>query len=403
MNILVVGGGAAGFFGAIRAATCNPKATVTILERGKEVLTKVKISGGGRCNLTHACFVPRDLVKFYPRGEKELLGPFHVFAPGDTVHWFESRGVPTKIEADGRMFPVSNQSQSVIDCLLDAARTAGVRVKTQQRVEDILPPSAPGAPWTVICQGESYHADRLFIATGSSTGMWDILERIGLKLVPPVPSLFSFNIKDTRIQDLPGLAVPMAQLTVEGTKLQASGPLLITHWGMSGPAILRLSAWGARELNQKAYSFSLRVNWINQKPDDTIQLLEAQKVDEARKVVSAQPLFGLPTRLWKNLVSGAGITDDKRWADLTKKELHALATELSQGKYPVTGKSTFKDEFVTSGGVDLKEIQFKTFECKRFPGLFLAGETLNIDAITGGFNFQAAWTGGWIAGSSMSE
>lgn len=402
-QIVVIGGGAAGFFGAIQAAACHPQAQVTILERGQEVLSKVKISGGGRCNLTHACYNPRDLVKYYPRGERELLGPFHAFAPGDTIAWFAAHGVSTHTESDGRVFPTTNLSASVIEALRDAAQKAGVRVLTQQRVENILPPNSPDAPWMVVCAQTSYPADHLLVASGSSTAVWDILRGIGLHIVDPVPSLFTFQCPDPRIQQLPGISVPMASLQVEGSKLSTSGPLLITHWGWSGPAVLRLSAWGAREFHARNYRFPLLVNWISEPSNETLAELELQKSQESKKLVENTPLFNLPARLWKSLVTASLITGDKKWGDLSKKQLQALCAQLTQGRYEVIGKSTFKEEFVTAGGVDLKEINFKSFECKRFPRLYIAGEALNIDAVTGGFNFQAAWTGGWIAGSAMGN
>ena len=403
MKITIVGGGAAGFFAAIRAAEQNPGAVVQILERGAEVLSKVRISGGGRCNLTHACFVPKELVKFYPRGEKELLGPFYTFSCADTVEWFESRGVKTKTEQDGRIFPVSDQSRSVVDCLVQAAKHAGVNVLLQQRVSDITPPAFPGAPWQFSCNGSLHETDCLLIATGSSAAIWENLHKIGLEIVAPVPSLFTFNIRDERIRDLPGLSVPQAEVSVESSKLKSSGPLLITHWGMSGPAILKLSAWGARELHQMQYRFFLRVNWTGLDLQTLLEVLEDRKKSQPRLQPSSQAMFQLPARLWRSLVHAAGIPEEKRWADLNKKEMLALLEQLGNNRFHVEGKSTFKEEFVTAGGLALKEINFKTFESKRYPGLFFAGEVLNIDAITGGFNFQAAWTGGWIAGAAMAH
>lgn len=402
MDITIVGGGAAGFFAAISAAELLPGARVRILERGKEVLSKVRVSGGGRCNLTHACFSPRDLVKYYPRGERELLGPFHRFSCADTVEWFGSRGVETKIEADGRIFPVSNKSQSIIDCLMSAARNAGVEIRLQQRVSDILPPQLPGQPWKITSNNEVLTTDRLLIATGSSTAVWDILGKLGIAIVPPVPSLFTFNIRDERIEGLPGLSVPAAEVYIEGSKLKADGPLLITHWGMSGPAILKLSAWGARELHRYDYHFNIRVNWTGISMQNLLQQLESHKNISPRQQICGQPIFQLPARLWRSLVAACSIPESRRWADLGKQEVQQLCEALGNCRFEVQGKSTFKDEFVTAGGVDLKEINFKTFESKRFPGLFFAGEVLDIDAITGGFNFQAAWTGGWIAGGAMA-
>lgn len=402
MKITIAGGGAAGFFAAIRAAELNPGATVQILERGKEVLAKVRVSGGGRCNLTHACFDPKELVKFYPRGERELLGPFHTFSCAETVEWFESRGVKTKIEADGRIFPVSDKSRSIMECLFHAAEKAGVQVLLHQKLTDILPPDRPGGPWRYVCNGDLCETDCLLLATGSNTTIWEILAKTGLEIVPPVPSLFTFNIQDDRIRDLPGLSVPHAEVSVAGSKLHSTGPLLITHWGMSGPAILKLSAWGARELHELQYDFTLHVNWTGLPLPNLQQEIEACKKSYPRVQPGSQPIFQLPSRLWRSLVSAAGIPEEKRWADINKKELLALLEQLGVSSFKVKGKSTFKDEFVTAGGVALKEINFKTFESKRFPGLFFAGEVLDIDAITGGFNFQAAWTGGWIAGGAMA-
>lgn len=403
LNIIIIGGGAAGFFAAIRAAECNPDAQVIILEKSKDVLGKVKVSGGGRCNLTHACFVPRELSKFYPRGEKELLGPFNRFACGDTIEWFEKRGVKTKIEADGRMFPVSDDSQTIVDCLWAAARKSGVSIYTNTALKSLHAPSASNPNWIIETAQQKLFAQQVMIASGSSPSMWAVLAQLGHTIIEPVPSLFTFNIKDPRLTDLLGISVPLAEVKVEGSKLSSTGPLLITHWGMSGPAILKLSAWGARELAGLQYKFAIRVNWIMAKPEDTRQDLEDLKQEDGRKMVSANTQFGLPIRLWKRLVAATGIRDDKRWADLSKKEIQTLAEELTQGRFQVNGKSTFKEEFVTAGGVDLKEVDFKTFGSKLFPGLFFAGEVLNIDAITGGFNFQAAWTGGWIAGEAMAK
>ena len=402
-TIIIIGGGAAGFFTAIRAAECDPAAQVIILEKSKDVLGKVKVSGGGRCNLTHACFIPRELSKFYPRGEKELLGPFNRFACGDTIDWFEKRGVSTKIEEDGRMFPTSDDSQTVIDCLWSAARKAGVKVYTNTPLKGIKAPTQAGKTWAIETNNQTLHAHKVMLATGSSPSMWDLLAQLGHQIVPPVPSLFTFNIKDVRLSDLLGVSVPLAEVQVEGQKLRSSGPLLITHWGLSGPAILKLSAWGARELAALNYRYVVRVNWIMAKTESTREDLEALKQEDGRKMVMANAQFGLANRLWKRLVQATGIREDKRWADLSKKEIQALAEELTQGRFQVNGKSTFKEEFVTAGGVDLREVDFKTFESKLFPGLFFAGEVLNIDAITGGFNFQAAWTGGWIAGEAMAK
>ena len=396
MNIAIIGGGAAGFFAAITCAEANSSCRVTIFERGKSVLEKVRVSGGGRCNATHDCFDPRELVKNYPRGSRELLGPFMQFGPEQTVAWFEQRGVRLKTEADGRMFPITDDSQTIVDCLTRAAHQAGVQVLTSTRVDKIS--REPGNCWRI----GSEIFDKIMLATGSSTTAWEWLRELGHTIVQPVPSLFTFNTKDIRLRDLAGVSVPMASLQIPGTKLSANGPLLVTHWGLSGPAVLRISAWGARELNKEYYKFPLEINFF---PDKNIEgvLLSFQKakVESAKKLVKGNPLFTLPARLWQRMVEAAGIDPERRWADLTKLELQTLAMQISEARFLITGKSTFKEEFVTAGGVALKEVNFKTFESRICPGLFLAGEVLDIDAITGGFNFQAAWTGGWLAGQAM--
>ncbi len=395
-----MGGGAAGFMAAITAAENDPTASVTILERGKEVLQKVKISGGGRCNVTHNCPDARELVKFYPRGNRELLAPFLQFGTLDTVTWFANRRVKLKTEADGRMFPTSNSSQTIVNCLWFAAQDAGVEVKTGCRVDKFV---QDGEKWRI--ESANFHLpaiDKLVIATGSSSAIWQSLAALGHTIIPAIPSLFTFNIKDTRITDLLGISVTNASLRIAGSKLQASGPLLITHWGMSGPAILRLSAWGARELAEKNYQFILHVNWLGKyKTEEMVAELQNFKTTYAKKQIASNPLFELPTRLWQRICTAASISDDRRWADLDKKTLNALAIQLVDAPFSVNGKSTFKEEFVTAGGIALKEVNFKNFESRLFPNLFFAGEVLDIDAITGGFNFQAAWTGGYLAGKAL--
>lgn len=400
-TVVIIGGGAAGFFAAVNLAEGNRDLNVILLERSAKTLQKVKVSGGGRCNVTHACFEPRELVKFYPRGEKALRGPFSRFQPGDTIAWFADRDIPLKVEDDNRMFPESNTSQTIVDCLYDGAINAGVDLRLSQKVEQITPPSEEGAQWTLQVNGASLAADAVMIATGSAQGMWKELARIGHQIVPPVPSLFTFNIKDPRIDGLMGLATP-AEIKVEGTKLKAHGPTLITHWGMSGPGILRLSSWGARELAERQYRFVIRVNWtISENQSSMLEELKEKRAFEPKKKVRASGEFDLPKRLWHRQVEAAGITEDLRWADVSNKQLNKLSIELTEGRFEVNGKSTFKEEFVTCGGVDLKEVDFKRMESKLFPNLYFAGEVLNIDAITGGFNFQAAWTGAWIVAQSM--
>ncbi|HEY4628103.1 MAG TPA: NAD(P)/FAD-dependent oxidoreductase [Flavobacterium sp.] len=397
-DIIIVGGGAAGFFTAINIVEKNPKLKVAILERGAEVLQKVRISGGGRCNVTHAIFEPNELVKFYPRGEKELRGPFHQFCSGDTIEWFEKHGVELKIEVDGRMFPVSNSSQTIIDCFLKATQKLGIAILTGQSVQSIFKKENE---WKIETQTENYLAEKLILATGSNPKVWEMLQNFGHAVVSPVPSLFTFNIKDSRIKELPGVA---AQVTVKvkDTKLTSTGPLLITHWGMSGPAILKLSAWGARILHDKNYQFTIFVNWLNDADkEDVEKKLKDLKQEHAKKSVSKKSPFELTNRLWESLVLASGIEAETKWADLSKIQLQNLANQLTNGTFQVNGKSTFKEEFVTAGGIDLKEINFKTMESKLHENLYFAGEIVNIDAITGGFNFQNAWTSGFIVANAV--
>lgn len=397
-RVIIVGGGAAGFFAAINIAQSNPDVSVVILERGKEVLTKVRVSGGGRCNVTHAEFDPNELVKSYPRGEKELRGPFHQYCSGDTVSFFEERGVELKIEEDGRMFPISNSSQTIIDCFLSEVKRLGVKVLKNHSVKNI---SKENQGYKLHTDQGDFVADKLLIATGSNPKIWNLLKGLGHRIVPPVPSLFTFNIKDGRIDGLAGVATN-AKVTINDN-LVSSGPLLITHWGMSGPAILKLSAWGARELNKLNYDFQIRVNWLEDaRADDVLQGLKELKQEHAKQNIAKYAQFDLPKRLWQRLLQASGIDADTRWADLTKNQLQGLVLQLTQSRFKVNGKSTFKEEFVTAGGVDLKEVDFKTFESKINKNLFFAGEVINIDAITGGFNFQNAWTGAFIAAKAIS-
>lgn len=401
-DIIIVGGGAGGFFTAINIAEKKPKLKIAILERGKEVLTKVRISGGGRCNVTHACFEPNELVKFYPRGEKELRGPFHQFCSGDTIEWFEKHGVELKIEEDGRMFPVSNSSQTIIDCFTSATKKLGIQVLTGQSVQSIYKSETPdGNFWKIETQNEQYLCEKLVLATGSNPKMWEMIQDFGHSIVIPVPSLFTFNIKDSRIKELPGVSAQVS-VKVKDTKLTSTGPLLVTHWGMSGPAILKLSAWGARILFEKNYQFTIFVNWLNDiDSEDAEKTLKDLKQEHSKKTVSKKSPFEFPNRLWESLVLASGIQEETKWADLSKIQLQNLANQLTNGQFQVNGKSTFKEEFVTAGGIDLKEINFKTMESKIHQNLFFAGEIVNIDAITGGFNFQNAWTSGFIVANSI--
>lgn len=399
-DIIIVGGGAAGFFSAINIVENNPKLKVAILERGKSVLEKVRISGGGRCNVTHACFVPNELVKFYPRGEKELRGPFHQFCSGDTIEWFEKHDVELKIEDDGRMFPISDSSQTIIDCFLSATQKLGIPILTGQSVQSLFPTDDY---WKVETNHETFVCQKLIMTTGSNPKIWDMLTQLGHSIVSPVPSLFTFNIKDTRIKDLMGVSA-FANVKVKGSKLEANGPLLITHWGMSGPGILRLSAWGARELFDKQYQFIIQVNWLNEVSfEEALETLKELKQEHAKKTVSKKSPFEFANRLWESLALASGIDSKVKWADLSKKQLTDLANQLTNGEFQVNGKSTFKEEFVTAGGIDLRELNFKTMESKLHKNLFFAGEIVNIDAITGGFNFQNAWTSGFILAHAITE
>jgi predicted Rossmann fold flavoprotein len=398
-DILIIGGGAAGFFTAINCAENNPKLKIAILERGKSVLEKVRISGGGRCNLTHACFDPNELVQFYPRGKKELRGPFHQFCSGDTIEWFERHGVALKIEADGRLFPVSNSSQTIIDCFVEATKKLGIAVLTGQSVQSIF---KRDNVWKIETPNEQYLCEKIILATGSNPKIWDMLQNLGHAIISPVPSLFTFNIKDARIKDLMGVSA-LAKVTVKDSALEAIGPLLLTHWGMSGPAILKLSAWGARILHDKNYQFTICVNWLNDMDAENAQkTLKELKLEQAKKAVSKKSPFDFPNRLWENLVLASGIKTETKWADLSKNQMQNLVHQLTNSCFQVNGKSTFKEEFVTAGGIDLKEINFKTMESKLHENLYFAGEIVNVDAITGGFNFQNAWTSGFIVAQSIS-
>lgn len=401
-DVIIIGGGAAGFFTAINAAEANPKSKIIILERGKEVLTKVKISGGGRCNVTHAEFIPKELTQNYPRGEKELLGPFHTFMTGDTIDWFEKRGVPLKIEEDGRMFPVSNSSQTIIDCFLFETRRSGVEVILNQSVKEIRQLESS---FHITTTSDRFAAEKIVIATGSNPKIWKILEDLGHAIIPAVPSLFTFNINDSRIMDLPGLSTNSSVKILDSngkTVLENQGPLLITHWGMSGPAILKLSAWGARLLEPLKYKFKIEINWLeNISEEEIFDKLKSLKSDFGRQTLFKYTQFGLPKRLWQNLSKAAGINENLTWAEATRENLQNIANQLTAGVFQVEGKSTFKEEFVTAGGVDLKEVNFKTFESRVIKNLFFAGEVLNIDAITGGFNFQNAWTSGFIVSRNL--
>ncbi len=400
-KVVIIGGGAAGFFTAINAKELNPNLDITILEKGKDVLQKVKISGGGRCNVTHACFEPKELTKFYPRGQKELLGPFHQFMTGDTFEWFENKGVPLKIEGDNRVFPEANTSQAIIDCFQKEINRLNIKVLTSKGVTTFY---QEGEKWIIKTKEEEFIADKLVIAAGSSKKIWGISTELNHTIIPTVPSLFTFNIKDDRITDLGGVSVPNATVKINGTKLENYGPLLITHWGMSGPAVLKLSAFGARILADKNYKYTVIVNWLSKSEDEILEELTNLKKNNARKQIGLKsPFQEIPRRLWERLIVASKIRLQQNWADLNKNQISALAQQITKATFKADGKSTFKEEFVTAGGIDLKEINFKRFESKLHKNLFFVGEILNIDAVTGGFNFQNAWTGGWICANALTE
>jgi len=400
-KIIIIGGGAAGYFTAINAKENNPDLDITILEKGKAVLQKVKISGGGRCNVTHACFEPRELVKFYPRGAKELLGPFHTFMTGDTFEWFDDRGVPLKIEEDNRVFPEANTSQAIIDCFQKAVDNLGIKVLINCGVNSVYQQENE---WIVNTKEQTFKADKVVIAAGSSKKVWQLCKTLSHHIIEPVPSLFTFNINDKRIVDLLGISLPNATVNIVGTKLEASGPLLITHWGLSGPAVLKLSAFGARILADKNYQYNVEVNWLSRPTEKVLNILLNLKKKEPRKtVILKSPFAEISKRLWERFVVFSNISKTQNWADLSNLQLENLANQLTKGIYNANGRTTFKDEFVTAGGVDLKEINFKNFESKKHKNLFFVGEVLNIDAVTGGFNFQNAWTGGYICAKALAE
>jgi len=403
-QIGVVGGGAAGIFAALAAAGAGPESRVTVFEATAHPLAKVRISGGGRCNVTHACFEPAALARNYPRGGRELVGALSRWQPRDTVAWFAERGVALKAETDGRMFPVTDNSATIVDCLLGSARRAGIALRTRCGVRS----AARGRSGfkLELTTGEEFRCDRLLLATGgnrTNTG-FTIAGAFGHAIEPPVPSLFTFGCTDPRLQGLAGVAVEDAAVDVPGAGLAARGPLLVTHWGLSGPAILRLSAWGARALHDRDYEFPLKVNWAPRFNAETLRAeLAAARAEHPRRQVASGNPAGLPQRLWERLVAAAGISVDATWSGTGNAALRTLAAQVGAGEFAVRGKSLFKDEFVTCGGVRLAEVDFKTMESRLVPGLHFAGEVLDIDGLTGGFNFQAAWTTGWLAGRAMAS
>jgi predicted Rossmann fold flavoprotein len=403
-RFVIVGGGAAGFFAAVACAEAGTTSEIVILEKTSQFLSKVKISGGGRCNVTHACFNEREFATRFPRGERALIAPLKQFQARDTVDWFNARGVKLKTESDGRMFPVTDSSQTIIDCLLDAARAKGVKLRPNCGVEHAAKNPNGGFELT-LANGEKLDCDKLLLATGGcrTAALGQMAVSLGHSLEAPVPSLFTFHIATPWLCELAGISLENVEVSVPETKLRERGALLITHWGLSGPVILRLSAWGARVLHQMDYRCSLRINWLSHLNDEKLaRELDVRRQTQAARFVVNSSIAPLPGRLWEQLVLAAGIPRETRWSALSRPAQHKLIQDLLRGDFPVTGKSLNKDEFVTCGGVKLSEVDFKTMQSRVCPGLFFAGELLDIDGITGGFNFQAAWTTGWIAGRAMA-
>ena len=396
-KVIIIGGGASGFF---TAANIDTKLyDVTILEQNSDVLQKVKISGGGRCNVSHACFDPRELVQFYPRGNKELLSVFTKFQPGDTMNWYEEHGVALKIEDDNRIFPESNSSQSIIDCLVNECRKKNVKILTKQTVTEILPQENG---YKIHTTDQNYFADYVVFSTGSSPKAFKILEKLGHQIIAPVPSLFTFNIKNEILKDLMGTSFQYVDIEVPKLNLEESGSLLITHWGLSGPAILKLSAWGARELAALKYQFEIIVNFIGTASEDALEIFKNFKENEPKKSIGQAKIFDITNRFWQRILFVSGVDTAKQIANINNKEMQKIIENLCCCRMNVTGKSTFKEEFVTAGGVDLKEMDFKTMKSKKLPNFYISGEVLNIDAVTGGFNFQACWSEGWLIAQDLN-
>ena len=396
-KVIIIGGGASGFF---TAANIDTKLyDVTILEQNSDVLQKVKISGGGRCNVSHACFDPRELVQFYPRGNKELLSVFTKFQPGDTMNWYEEHGVALKIEDDNRIFPESNSSQSIIDCLVNECRKKNVKILTKQTVMDILPQENG---YKIHTTDQNYFADYVIFSTGSSPKAFKILEKLGHQIITPVPSLFTFNIKNEILKDLMGTSFQYVNIEIPRLNLEESGSLLITHWGLSGPAILKLSAWGARELAALKYQFEIIVNFIGTASEDALEIFKNFKEKEPKKSIGQAKIFDITNRFWQRILFVSGIDTAKQLANINNKEMQKIIENLCCCRMNVIGKSTFKEEFVTAGGVDLKEMDFKTMKSKKLPNFYISGEVLNIDAVTGGFNFQACWSEGWLIAQDLN-
>ena len=402
IDVIIIGGGAAGIFSAINIGANNPELNILVLEKSTKLLSKVKVSGGGRCNVTHACFEPKDLVNHYPRGKKELLGPFHQFQPGDTISWFSERGIELKIEEDGRMFPTSDNSQTIIECFLKEIKKYNIEIHYQAAVENI---EALTNEFEITTKSSSYRCENLVIASGgfNKPNAYDFIKTLGHNIVSPTPSLFTFNLPKDELLNLQGL-VANVEIKILGSKFNDQGPLLITHWGVSGPAVLKLSSWAARFLHEKNYEFNFIINWLPHHSRSSLkELFDNYKLQFGNKNIGNQFNVDIPKKLKHFLIQKAGITLELKWADINKKQLEKLIEVLIGDVYNSKGKTTFKQEFVSCGGVKLKEVNFKTMESKIVPKLYFAGEVLDIDALTGGFNFQNAWTTAWIAAQSISK
>ncbi|WP_332029875.1 NAD(P)/FAD-dependent oxidoreductase [Kaistella sp.] len=397
-KIIIIGGGAAGFFCA--ANLDANKLSVTILEQNSHVLQKVKISGGGRCNVSHACFDPKELVGFYPRGNKELLSVFHKFQPGDTMDWFEKRNVALKIESDNRIFPETNSSQTIMDTLVNEVLRRKFKIETKIVVLDI---QRQNEQYLVITNSGEYLADYIIYTTGSSPKSLKILQNLGHKIVEPVPSLFTFNIKNEVLKDLMGTSFPHAEVSIPELKMEESGPMLITHWGLSGPAILKISAWKARELAALKYRFHIRVNFLGMDKDDAEEAFKYYRNQNPKKTIGNSKIYNITTRFWHRILWISKVNLEKNISNLTAREIQNIIQNLCENEMSVSGKSTYKDEFVTAGGVELKEVDFKNMSSKILSNFYLAGEVLNIDAVTGGFNFQACWSEAWLMAQDLNS
>lgn len=403
-DLVVVGGGAAGFFGAIQAAEAHAGSRILILEKSNKVLSKVRVSGGGRCNVTHHCFDAVPLAAHYPRGEKSLRSIFKIYQAQDVVAWFRSKGVDLKTEADGRMFPVTDSSQTIIDCFLEEARRHHITIEFEAAVIRVEP--SAGLHTVYCADGKYYRTRHVLVATGGNPSLtfYEWIRALGHTVIPPIPSLFTFNDSEKIFKDLMGVAVPQAEVRIATTKFSEQGPVLITHWGLSGPAVIRLSAWAAQYLHEQQYRFTALVSWIGPATEDDARAqLLAHKKDHGKQKVFTNPLFGLPQRLWYRLCELSEITDGKIWSELPQKNMNRLLEFLIRCPFRIQGKTTFKEEFVTCGGIDLKELDAATLESKKHAGIFFAGEVLHIDGETGGFNFQAAWSTSYLAACEIAQ